>query len=253
MFKNYQKGVSLYLALMIMFILLAIGLGVSLIIVSQMKMIRGMGDSVIAFYAADTGIEHSLYNYRKQGGNGQVSGSVGSADYQVISPTAGTFKSKGSFAKVKRAIEISVPTGPFDFSLTTQCDTSPPCDGVIACIGSGGSDFDLVDVITEVTSGTPSTPVTFSTDGVDIGGACFSHTCGDFTFKACFEDAGGSPSASCDLSSGSCSRILDLDVIGYPAPPASCSTTITIFGTADSVNKEINLNVDMERAAFCPI
>ena len=55
-----QKGISLYLALMIMTILLAIGIGISTIIVSQMKMIREMGDSVIAFYAADTGIERLI-------------------------------------------------------------------------------------------------------------------------------------------------------------------------------------------------
>lgn len=56
-----ERGVALYLAIMIMFILLAIGLGISTIIVSQMKMIRGMGDSVIAFYAADTGIDKTIF------------------------------------------------------------------------------------------------------------------------------------------------------------------------------------------------
>lgn len=59
--QNPDKGVSIYLTLMIMFILLAVGLGISTILVSQMKMIKGMGDSVIAFYAADTGIERILY------------------------------------------------------------------------------------------------------------------------------------------------------------------------------------------------
>ncbi|MBZ9569600.1 hypothetical protein KJA16_01615 [Patescibacteria group bacterium] len=61
MFGVSKKGVSIYLAIMIMFILLAIGLGISVIIVSQMKMIRGMVDSVIAFCAADTGIERILH------------------------------------------------------------------------------------------------------------------------------------------------------------------------------------------------
>jgi len=44
-----------------MAILLAIGLGLSTLIISQMKMIREMGDSVIALHAADTGIERALY------------------------------------------------------------------------------------------------------------------------------------------------------------------------------------------------
>jgi len=60
--KMIERGVSLYLGLMIMTILLAIGLGISTIIVSQMRMIRGMGDSVVAFFAADTGIEKVLYD-----------------------------------------------------------------------------------------------------------------------------------------------------------------------------------------------
>lgn len=58
--KMTKRGVSIYLALMIMFILLAVGLGMSAIIVSQMKMVREMGYSVIALYAADTGIERAL-------------------------------------------------------------------------------------------------------------------------------------------------------------------------------------------------
>ena len=117
MFKNSKKGVSLYLALMIMFILLAIGLGVSLIIVSQMKMMKGMGDSVIAFYAADTGIERALYEKRVNNVDWSGFGTVGGADYTVdyiVGPPA-TWKSKGSFgsfAKVKRAIEITIPSTP---------------------------------------------------------------------------------------------------------------------------------------------
>jgi len=58
---NSQKGVSLYIAFMIMMSLLAIAFGISAILFSQMKMIRGIGDSVIAFYAADTGIEKTLF------------------------------------------------------------------------------------------------------------------------------------------------------------------------------------------------
>ena len=251
--KMAEKGVSIYLALMIMFILLAIGLGVSLIIVSQMKMMKGIGDSVVAFYAADTGIEHSLYNYRRQGGDGNVSGSVGGADYQVTSPTAGTYKSKGSFAKAKRAIEINVPIGPCNFSLTTQCDTTQPCPGVFSCIGGGGYDFEKVDVIATVISGT-CTSVNFSTDGVDIGGGCYEYTADgtEFKFKACFEDSVGNPSWSCDLSAGSCSRILDLDIILSPAPPADASTTITIYGEADSTQTQTQLDVDMLRLVYCP-
>ena len=56
-----MKGVSLYLALIIMTLLLALALGVSAILFGQIRMMREMGNSVLAFYAADTGIERELY------------------------------------------------------------------------------------------------------------------------------------------------------------------------------------------------
>lgn len=55
-----QKGLSLYLVIIIMAILLGVVLGITAILASQLKMIRGMENSVIAFYAAETGIEEIL-------------------------------------------------------------------------------------------------------------------------------------------------------------------------------------------------
>lgn len=60
MLNKMNKGVSLYLTIIIMSILLAIVLGLSAILVGQMKMLKGMENSVVAFYAADTGIERIL-------------------------------------------------------------------------------------------------------------------------------------------------------------------------------------------------
>lgn len=107
--KISQKGVSLYLALLIMAVLLSIGLGISSILFGQIKIIRGIGDSVVAFYAADTGIEEVLYR------GGAVSGNLeNGASYstRVLAPgpdcTATNYCiiSKGSFKETKRAIEI---------------------------------------------------------------------------------------------------------------------------------------------------
>jgi len=56
-----QKGVSILFAVLIMNIILAIGLGISFISLQQTKMMREVGYSVIAFYAADNGIERGLY------------------------------------------------------------------------------------------------------------------------------------------------------------------------------------------------
>ena len=57
-----QSGVSLYLAIIVTVILLAIVLGLTAILVSQMRMVREMGYSVIALSAADAGIEAVLTN-----------------------------------------------------------------------------------------------------------------------------------------------------------------------------------------------
>jgi hypothetical protein len=63
MIKNFQKekGVSLFLALMVMSLLFSVTLGVSSILISQARVFRIMQGSVTAFYAAETGIEQTLY------------------------------------------------------------------------------------------------------------------------------------------------------------------------------------------------
>ena len=113
-----QKGVSLYLALMIMSVLLALALGISSIFLGQAQTLRQMGYSVVAFYAADTGIEEVLVNRAAPSstctdvspcalGNG--------ADYFLTITAAGPncsaynycIKSIGEYQGVKRAIEIS--------------------------------------------------------------------------------------------------------------------------------------------------
>ena len=58
--KKHETGSALYLTIVIMALLLAIALGLSAIIVGQLRLIRGMGYSVVAFYTADAGIEKTL-------------------------------------------------------------------------------------------------------------------------------------------------------------------------------------------------
>lgn len=119
-----QKGVSLYLALMVMTVLLAIALGVNTILVSQIKMIKGMENSVIAFYAADTGIEKILYD-ASQGidiiadcpESNPCQDSLGNnASFSIVvlpngesgcSATDYCIKSVGSFYETQRAIQIT--------------------------------------------------------------------------------------------------------------------------------------------------
>lgn len=59
--QNPEKGVLLYYAVVITSLLLAIALGLGTIFITQIKGLKEMGDSAIAFFAADTGIEKILY------------------------------------------------------------------------------------------------------------------------------------------------------------------------------------------------
>lgn len=62
---NSEKGVSLIITFFILTIILAVVLSISTILYSQVKIIGNIGDSVASFYAADSGIEKTLYYDRK--------------------------------------------------------------------------------------------------------------------------------------------------------------------------------------------
>ena len=121
--KAGQKGVSLYFAIVILTVLTAVLLASIGISVSQIKIISHLGDSVIAFYAADSGIEEMLKdreNPNLTGYSGYLdlneNGAEDSGDssYEVTVTPAGTncsaqnycAKSIGTYQGIKRAIEI---------------------------------------------------------------------------------------------------------------------------------------------------
>ncbi|MBI2050096.1 MAG: pilus assembly PilX N-terminal domain-containing protein [Candidatus Staskawiczbacteria bacterium] len=61
-----QKGVSLLITFFILTIILAVVLSISALFYSQVKIIRNISNSVVAFYAADSGVEKVLYYDRKE-------------------------------------------------------------------------------------------------------------------------------------------------------------------------------------------
>jgi len=116
---NSQKGISLYMAVIVLAILLGISLGLSSLIVTKIKIIRGMEESVIAFYAADTGIEVVLVerqNPNLSGYSGSVNlGGGDTATYDVTVTRAGQgscaalnfcIKSIGNYKNTRRAVEV---------------------------------------------------------------------------------------------------------------------------------------------------
>ena len=59
--KQQEKGFTIFLAIITMSLLLSIGLGINTLILSELRILRGVGDSVFACGAADAGIERVLY------------------------------------------------------------------------------------------------------------------------------------------------------------------------------------------------
>jgi Tfp pilus assembly protein PilX len=121
--KKFQKGVSLYLTIVILSVLTAAFLSLVTISVSQIRIIWTLGHSIVAFYAADSGIEEMLKDrespnpsysgYLDLNGNGTPDNNE-DAFYEVTVTASGSncsaqnycVKSVGRYKKTKRAIEI---------------------------------------------------------------------------------------------------------------------------------------------------
>ena len=114
-----EKGAVLFISVIILTIFLAIVFGLSTILVGQIRIIGGMGDSVVAFYAADSGIERLLLNRETPPlGVSPVRNLPNGASYQVtvisreeigcLDPLVPNFcvTSIGTYRGVSRAIEI---------------------------------------------------------------------------------------------------------------------------------------------------
>ena len=100
---------------------MAISFGIGAVLLRQLEMVREMGDSVVAFYAADTGIEQIMMTRESPSsipktcfappnnnicykvdvyGSGTPNCPVSIADYFCI-------RSLGSYRNTRRAIEVS--------------------------------------------------------------------------------------------------------------------------------------------------
>ena len=117
--KIQEKGVSLYIAIVVLAILLGISLGLSALIAGKIKIIRGIEESVIAFYAADTGIELTLKDRADpKSSSGSIDlGGGNSAQYEVTVSSPGEsgcpsevfnfcIRSIGTYKNTRRAVEV---------------------------------------------------------------------------------------------------------------------------------------------------
>ena len=111
-YLNMQKGVSLYIAIMIIVILLAIVLGAGAILLGQLKTIKAMENSIVAFYAADTGIEKALMDRENptilDGDSETLNNGASYEITAIVAPAPDNFyiRSVGEYKGTKRAIEV---------------------------------------------------------------------------------------------------------------------------------------------------
>jgi hypothetical protein len=118
--EKFKKGIALYLTILILGLLFAIGMGLSLLVFTQIKVIKETGYSVNALSAADSGVERALYEMYV---NGVISGtfqeSIDNASFTVEIIQASSLecpsppfnwyciKSKGEFKNIFRFVEAA--------------------------------------------------------------------------------------------------------------------------------------------------
>ncbi len=112
--EKKQKGIILYVTLLMISAFMVIVLTLTSVSMSQIKISFQAGDSVKAFTAADAGVEQALYNIRivdpPDFSNVNVpvvlsNGSSFTFDIVQNNPTSATIKSKGVFRNTRRTIE----------------------------------------------------------------------------------------------------------------------------------------------------
>jgi len=116
-YKNKNRGTALYITVIITTIFLAMSLGLTLLVLGPLKLMREMGYSVIAFYAADAGIEKVLTQRENPLPLNEYSEILANDSSYVLlvfssgqdDCTAPNFciKSIGTYKEVRRAIEIT--------------------------------------------------------------------------------------------------------------------------------------------------
>lgn len=108
-----QKGaVSIIFAILLLNMLLVIGLGISVLMLQQIRMSGQIGQTVVAFYAADAGAERCLYEVRKNLAGScpfidQTLDFSAQARYTTDYNGTDTITSIGRFGKASRKIELS--------------------------------------------------------------------------------------------------------------------------------------------------
>jgi len=131
---NSQNGISLLFIVLITSLILAIGLGISTLLIQEMRMMGEIGHSVIAFYAADNGIEEALYSlYQSPSPTPEHSGYLDSAYYETFAKCCNP-----ELEKCSLETPDDCPLGP-NYVGSSNPNDPDYCDALNYCLKSLGS------------------------------------------------------------------------------------------------------------------
>ncbi|OGZ58663.1 MAG: hypothetical protein A3B96_03835 [Candidatus Spechtbacteria bacterium RIFCSPHIGHO2_02_FULL_43_15b] len=118
--NSNEKGIAVVIAVLLLSSILAMGLGISTLVLRELGFTRDAGDYVIAFFAADTGIEKVLMRRYAPVSIPDTTLTNGASYSVVVTPSGATkpdgstcaasnycVKSTGEFGNTRRAVEVS--------------------------------------------------------------------------------------------------------------------------------------------------
>ncbi len=154
-----EKGISLLFVVLIMSVILAIGMGISGILIQQIRMMGEIGQSIVAFYAADSGIEEVMYNlYQKKEKAGAGKNWAEDYGYEVTIEDYGGklyIVSTGEYKGVRRAIQATLPSATFPVIANAE---------VFPGSGPPGTKFTVKTDIIDIDGINPSSVVAYIQD-----------------------------------------------------------------------------------------
>jgi len=109
---SQQGAISILLAVLLLAELSVIGLGMATLTIEQIRMSGQVGQSVVAYYAAESGAERCLYDVRKSGAVNCPYTDVpldfnSNAKYSTSYNGSDTITSIGQFKDTNRKVELT--------------------------------------------------------------------------------------------------------------------------------------------------
>lgn len=111
-YKNQKGSVAMILSILLLSIVFVISTGITVLIFNQIKMSSQIGQSVVAFYAAESGAERCLYDVRKYELSSCSYSDIqldfnSNAKYTTTYNNSPPIESTGIFVKTSRAVELN--------------------------------------------------------------------------------------------------------------------------------------------------